>query len=458
MRSLVLAVVCAATACLGSAAESRESVYHEGDLVLSGTDRMVIENTVYHQNGDILLSDSATLVVRNADVVVSARSATVFSGRAAEFILLGAAHAEISNTHITVESDAAENPWLNVSVENASTLSLSAVVADNTKVFVRGNGLLQADGSTVSEVCVSGSSRSDLRNCVVRWAICLDFGTGDRVTLSRLAPGRIASWMVPIAVAASVERPRLSLLDCSIGAWSVYAIDSVVTLQDSVVARLGLYWSNPSGTIVGLAPGRFPEWHLSEQLQTEGLVDVTMLNTTITDCVSLGLRHGSGTLTVQDSSVALQVSDFTGHLNFQDSALSTMTVDGSSLDLDMTASTVEAGFDVTDSTLRITGNFSPSAEAAFYQWSNSRCSREFVVSVRRANGRPASYASVHVGSPSRASSDYTCDADGNAQITVSFTDATRDRSFWVSTDVPGGREVRVTAYVLSSSPLVLVVP
>jgi hypothetical protein len=47
-----------------------EWTVHEGDLVIEGTDTRLIENEKYFQKGNIYVRDSATLIIRNSELMM----------------------------------------------------------------------------------------------------------------------------------------------------------------------------------------------------------------------------------------------------------------------------------------------------------------------------------------------------------------------------------------------------
>ena len=49
---------------------SGEWIVHDGDLIISGTETFLIEDTKYFQQGHIYVNDSATLIVRNSDLMI----------------------------------------------------------------------------------------------------------------------------------------------------------------------------------------------------------------------------------------------------------------------------------------------------------------------------------------------------------------------------------------------------
>lgn len=46
---------------------------HEGDIILSGNDTLLIENSTYTQTGNIFVNDNATLILRNATLIINLR-------------------------------------------------------------------------------------------------------------------------------------------------------------------------------------------------------------------------------------------------------------------------------------------------------------------------------------------------------------------------------------------------
>jgi hypothetical protein len=69
--SVLLGVVAIAVWVTGASAEtSPVETHHSGNLELTGTQTLIIENKTYYQDGDIVLSDRAQLILRNATLVM----------------------------------------------------------------------------------------------------------------------------------------------------------------------------------------------------------------------------------------------------------------------------------------------------------------------------------------------------------------------------------------------------
>jgi len=69
--SVLLGVVAIAVWVTGASAEtSPAETHHSGNLELTGTQTLIIENKTYYQDGDIVLSDRAQLILRNATLVM----------------------------------------------------------------------------------------------------------------------------------------------------------------------------------------------------------------------------------------------------------------------------------------------------------------------------------------------------------------------------------------------------
>jgi hypothetical protein len=422
MRTRVALLVLLLVTVFGGFSVAREAQVQEGDLWLRGEDVLVIEDKALLLHGHIRLEGSSRLVIKNSFVIFEASSPSVF-GTGAEVTLGGSSQLELINSNLYVDS---RGDRIRFWVNDSSLLEMTNTDAWHTKVFIEDRGTLRIHGGRVGEVAPLHSSVTQLVDCTIGWAISLEFADGDEIDLAGLAPGTVDSWQLPSRSLSAPPRPSISVRNCDVGGWSVHSIDSTIRLTDCTLVRLGLYWSDPAGTITGMSPGYFASWESSEELDTTGDVEVGLFDTLVSEVINLGIMQGSSDVTITSSNVSLQVWNYTGVLSVLDTVIQAFAIGTSDFMLDTSGSTLIKGFDLRRTDITLDGDFAVASGAAFHAWEDSTCTRVFQIRVVDDQGQGISDARVEVADEWGTAVGYRCDESGVATIRIVFNDGNRD--------------------------------
>ncbi|MFH1609934.1 MAG: hypothetical protein ABID40_04845 [Candidatus Bipolaricaulota bacterium] len=115
---------------------------------------------------------------------------------------------------------------------------------------------------------------------------------------------------------------------------------------------------------------------------------------------------------------------------------------------------INRGIELDASRLDIFGDVFFAANAFVGAWRSSRVLREYVVSARTSDGRPVPGVRLDLEDPAGGVTQHVTDQEGNARITVTFTDADFNKT-WKATAYIGDTPIRTTIGLFTSTPIVI---
>jgi hypothetical protein len=90
---------------------------HEGDLIIDGTQTVIIENCTWIQNGNIFVKDFAKLVIQNAAVKMPMQ--TSWPGQLAWTVEVSN-YAQLDIAGSTLEADPSSNTWTQINLHDSA--------------------------------------------------------------------------------------------------------------------------------------------------------------------------------------------------------------------------------------------------------------------------------------------------------------------------------------------------
>jgi len=436
---------------------AREEVHHEGDLILDGSEGMLIKETDFVISGDILLSGTAQLVVQDSTLRFTSLDPTVWGGEA-NIELCGSANLNLVNSTIAVDPTAGADPIAIIFLTDQATLSMASSQFDgdtNSLVFCRGDARTYFYGANLGEIRLGDTSRADIQASTILWTVGLDFGGASEIALDRLVGGRISSRQLP-------ERPDgfgpvAIILDSWVGGWSIEVAEGAqVRIADSELERMTLEMSGPTGAIRNLAPGMHHNWKLSEDAGTTASCELELDSTNIGGW-SVHLSDVHGPLRLADSSLtSIRISNCSERIPFERVDVRALCVFGGGPVLSFDASSLALGIDIDESSLTITGDLAISPSSRFSHWENSTLTREMIVLVRSQDRSPVEGATVSWIDEMGVPHTQTTDPDGMCQMMVVFTDQNRLEPQTLDVTGPSGSIATKPITYLSSSPVIVV--
>lgn len=452
MKPITPGLVVCVFAAISLSVVGTEHVYREGDIELSDRQQLTIEGVTYHLAGNILLHDEAKVVIRDATLILSPVEPNLW-GDAARITLHDQSQLEITDTTILVQSEGSHRPRMWINARHSSSLSMSRVVADRTKVFARPGSTFTAVSTSLLEVTISDTATTTLVD-VTAQGITIEFWSGGHQELSGIRPGRDLAFELERAGNGATYLLAQGVTTDSIGV--LVAGTTTLAVRNSVLDSVAFWLEDPGGEIDGLVPGHFDDWSFLQAHPVEATIDVAFLNTDITCCLTLSIDGGSRPFTVRNSDLLnFQIWDYHGLLNVHDTALVGMQVYDSTISLDLAGSTITHGLDIESSSLYVIGDCSFSGEADVHQWIESGCLRKFTIRVEASDGTPLANATGQIIGEGKTL-EFRTDEDGEANVWLSFTDANVRQQLRVSVSSPRGECVEGFLSLLSTTPVVLI--
>lgn len=257
--------------------DEKETIYHSGDFVVEGGKTYVIENKTFFIDGNLIVKDRSTLIIRNSKIILQLKFFGEYWVTVRDFSRLLVDNATLGRTdhHLTIFT---VRPGSEVIIKNAvcgwDLNPDGKIVLENYDASSACNGIffhggkITAVNSTfnIISIPISGKNKYTLE-------------------LNNLKPGFLEHVLI--------ERNRgtayLELLNSTVGMWAVDIGDPVnPSFVDLVVrdSRLwGLWIWFRLGTDVKLSnirPGLYYYWRMSEVWHLDGVgYDIELVNTSI---------------------------------------------------------------------------------------------------------------------------------------------------------------------------------
>ena len=451
------------------------------DLVLSGDQVMVIENTTYVQTGNIYINDNAKLTIRNAILVLNINYHEEFM-----VYLQGSGTIEVINSTVKTNliSGLYGNEIVVINFGNSSNLIFQDSNLSDGLVFLQysanyqgntsiSNSFLQALSLTLTP---SGAGAVSVANSSCN-SMMLRFESNYQGEFSDLRPGLLSSWSytqngynialhntsINNYVLACDGPCGIVVRNSEIHQFTPNSPQSVISMTaiDSTLIQIPLHGlSNITASFWGLKTGLFADWALSDHCSGEYLPNVILKNTTIQEGWFIN-GFGNSNISVDDSTlsrlgfysnnteITITNSTVVDELMFYGATAGTLTSDNTLVSGLVT-------FYVPPNSVEIKGNLAFTQGTKLEWVSPSEATRTYEVVVKDAD-QPVQGASLSL----YATGDTlvwsgTTDAEGKASFTLHFTDSNYSNSWRLETKYLGAIKGRKEIGLITSTPVEIV--
>lgn len=449
---------------------------YAADLILSGNDVMIVENTTYTQTGSIIIRDNARLTIKNARLIVNVSYHDQYKLEMTEKstleIINSTLAAGIPNENIQFNIFDEANLIVQDSDlrEGGATLVFGA--ASSSGALFKGNASIT--NSKVGQVNLfftpSGSQKVLLSNSESN-EFTMRFRDGFQGEFANLKPGLFTSWIYKenghditiqnttiFNITLAADGPsQVVVRNSEIFAFGPTSPLSSITLRavDSKINAVTLHGlSGITATFNGLKPGIFSNWKLSDHSTGGPLPEIILDNTQILD--SWTVNAFGANLSINDSILYLRAHWGGSKLNITNSTIKdlmlyqstndVLTFDNSSIDfLDVYVPPISAS---------IRGNITFTQSQVKRWFGPSVIKRTFPVSMVGGYGNdiPTADLSLHDKAGNSVWSGQT-DAQGKASFEIEFDD-TNHTEQWNLAIQSGGRTASRAIRLLTSTPII----
>jgi hypothetical protein len=429
------------TVLAGAPATRAGSANHEGDLVITWGNTLVIEDTDYTQKGDIYVEDGGKLVVRNASLTMLCD----YDGQYAFRVRGG----ELDMVNVQLASSRTR---VDVWVSGNGHVSLSGVTGLAINPWLSGNSSAFFFSSELGCVDVSDGSSVEMRSSVVQYFIRLGVDSPVPVEFSDVAPARYDDTKMPST--ATAGEFSLSLKDTYVGGWVVrVGIGADVTVKDSELSQVDMRFADATGRINALQLGLQRDWDSSSLAVRGRASQVRLVNTIVTDGWFMFVS-GSINLQISDSAVALSLRERSSVELTKCSVSWFEEVDHEGV-VTFSGTTLGDYIQVVETQARWQGDVHVLAGVYVVGWYSSSVTRVYGVRVTNTQGSPVPTARIEVKDESgKVVLVRTTDVQGEAEFGLTFT-GENYRDTWTVSVL--GYSQGQTVTFLSSTPLALVV-
>jgi|GEM_PF-4493696 len=261
--------LCAGLAFPQVSAYSNET-YHKGSLVVERSNVAVISDCRFIQVGDIVVRESGTLVIRNAELMLN-------QSHSYEFTILIEDHAtlivedstllsnyvfEVRITELTTSQIVDSDIRGRLTCDGGDTTVLSSMVSE---VLCRDGAKLHLVGTTASVSCKGGDLYIEDSQVPL---MTLDLWDA-RAILMDLEPGHIDHWKLRENNLVWWAYPRITIENSDIGGWGVeVGGTSDVSVRSSQLSVLGVHFTDGINVSMERLPtGQVDRWNLLEDAE-----------------------------------------------------------------------------------------------------------------------------------------------------------------------------------------------
>jgi hypothetical protein len=382
------------------------------DLVVAGNQVVTITGQIYCISANIVVRDSARLVVRDATIVVDQTYDRQYEIRAE-------GNGTLEWSRVVLESG---NEVQLVGYDDAH-LNLNGVTgSDPWRVGLHDHSAATVDASDISRVWLCDYSQMAASHSSIR-TVDLFPGANASIELRGIRSGHFEEWTTQNPVASGHLSTALALHDTDVAGWSVtVGTGARVTVVDSELAGIGIELRNVSGRISGLRPGFYREWSLSSFPLQNASSELTLRDTYVADWV---IRDGAQCdLTLEDSQVVLLL--WGKDLSLAASRTTFVWVGLSNMpwaEFDVQDCRVQGYFRLVNSHLGLAGSLHFAQPLEIGAWHSSSVVRSFEVVSRDGRGKPLAHAAVRVTDPyGDTVAEGSTNTNGAFKFTITFDD------------------------------------
>lgn len=238
--------VCSASA---TAVSQYQNVTHEGDILVSGSETFTIQDLEFHMLGKITVTDTSTLLIRNAKFV------TIPTWDGESIVLEGHANLAIMNSTVIFKHPGGFDCRI-IAYDNAQgNITLSTirqngdlVAYDNSSIHVR-NSTMTISPEPHTDYCgvvTYGVSTAKIENSNIDGVFVWD---NSSTSIMNSVVGLVRTGR------SGPDQTTVNITSCEINAIEAYGDSPVLHIKDSTIAwRLGL-GSNASAWLTGCSVG-----------------------------------------------------------------------------------------------------------------------------------------------------------------------------------------------------------
>lgn len=458
-RIAVVSLIVAAGVAVSSLA-AQQPVNHDGDLVLSGSQAMVIEESDFSISGEIRLSGRSTLTIRNSKVAFTAGEQFTWGARS-RAVVEDQASIVIENSTLHAEPDLIGHARVSIDAyDEARVQVINSTLATSVRdVEVSGydSSTLEILDSSITEVQLRGGARAYLSNSEVDWAICAYFGDDSVVIADGLRGGEIEYLEWPAANEADPSQPQVRISESVVHGWGIGVYGNAqVRISNSELEELNLTLEGASGSMSTIGPRHYTTWDLTADNEMVAACDVALRETTI-DSWILSLTDTSGPTSFSNVVLSqLFLGNSEDRLSLENCELNRLMVSGGSPVLLLQNSLISTGFDLWDTELTVIGDIDISANAHMGQWEDSIVRREItVVVVEPPTFARTAGVELTLTGPLGSQTVYTTGSDGTSRLMLTFTSFDRDKSYSLHAVSPSGYVESADLSYLTPSPVIM---
>ena len=448
---------------------------HCEDIVLTGNQQMVIQNTTYTQTGNIYVRDNAKLTIKNATLILNVSYHEEF---VVEVSGSGTLEIDGSTIGISIPGECVIMTFL-----DTSTLTVKNSDLQKGRVYLLfgrsggSGGVFQGNASVSNtqfqnmdlNLTTQGAGTIQVSDAAFN-SLALRFKDGYTGSFANLKPGYFASWgYSENGYDVSVNRSTIggftavcdsacevAFQNCEIFQFGVTTPLSSIRMSatDSIIHQPILHGlTGITASFGGLKSGLFGNFKLSEHSQGASLPEISLVNTEVKLWWVVNAFGGSN-ISVDDSKIEYRLysSNSTSKITNSTIAYRLMLYNATNSTIEFDNTTIEnLDVYVPPNSLTMKGNFSFASNGGLTSWygpSTIRRTYPVIVFGDSGNSPPPANLSLYDKTGALVWSGQT-DAEGKATFDIDFTDNNHNDVWNLAMDFKG---------IISHRPISLLSP
>jgi hypothetical protein len=457
-----------------------DSLTYAEDLILSGNDVKVIENTTYTQTGNIIIKDNAKLTIKNSTLIMNISYHEEFDITVSNYATLEIINSTIKTTISNEIQRIILGGSSNLTFQGSNLSEGLAYFSFGAEGGERFSGTATLLNSNIQNISVlftpTSASMISVSDSICN-ALTLRFNDNFQGEFSNLKPGLFTSWTytennynisfqntrINNFVAACDGPSQVIMRNCELHQFGTNSPGSVITMTaiDSTLNQVPIHGlNNISASFSGLGTGLFADWKLSDHCTGDFKPEVILKNTVIQSGWYINVFDNSN-ISVSDSILA-RLGSFgsNGNTNIRNSTVEEfmLTMSTSTLTFDNTTIRFLSVY-VPPNSIIIKGNINFATDAQFIWYAPSKITRTFPIVAKDENGNVLSGATLNLYSKNGSLiwSGQT-DSGGNASFDIEFNDDNHPDTWTVRAVYNGNETANTNVTLLTSTPIQMAAP
>ncbi len=346
---------------------------YRGDLVLEGSQRLVITEGVLCVKGSIMLHDNATLKITDATIRMTETEETLCSDTGHIRVHDGA---RLILENVRIEIPGSASPWALICTYNNAQAQLQAVHgAGGAEARIKAfhESTVQLADMSVHRLYVSGNTRVNTVGANITNDLMLVYRGRDRAELTDLRSGVHDSFELYRGTSTGFH---ITLEDTHVERWSVDVAEHAhVTVTGTTLAVVHLGLSQLPDVIEDLRPDHHVSWRLHTESDPTAGGNLILENTYVGFwCLVVNERRTP--LTIRDSELGeLYMRASTSDIRLEHTHVKTMQAHESRVAIEGSALTVSRAIGLGGSLVSILGEVEFQHTRSNVFWSNSSVGR-----------------------------------------------------------------------------------